>query len=710
MEWYGKYWCVSVDELTRDDRTVSDRSDALGPILTRGNYDTLARRGKLNVVRRGGGKGCPALVDINSLPDDLKARVRAKYPDADSEAAHQHKLFASYYEYDHAARQYYIRTLTRLNQSISNDRVYELAEEYAINASVIQAVLRLRSETRQYRKVRNGKMVSWAEMSDAITYYKDKYKHTLGTTPSRFATRVKAWERNGYDSLISAKFGNSAARKVTKRVALILAGIDVGDDHRPYACVVADRFNEFLRGERVLFEENGMPIDRDSLRDEQGRLPFVTQATVRRYLKKGTNNLLRSYEHDDYNTYKSLHETYNNRKRPEYSLSKISLDDRDLLLKVRWSEQRIDRVTGEVEDVEELVSLKVYLAYDVASEAIVGYCFSGKKRLDVLQGCVQDLYRTLIAHNLPNPYEVEVENHLVSKLKDTSFKKGNLFPEVTWCAPENSQQKRAEHFNRLFKYSIEKDYIKGVGRHWSSYEAHRSGKWHGKSFDADNNKHRTAYYDYDEACAFYEYLFGKWNSALHPDQDRYKGLTRWQVLLQCTNPNLETIDPVSVARWAGKSVKTSISRNRVRVSGRLFDISSLEVLDKLTPRNNKVVAYWWEQEDSHIDQVYLYQDDRLIDICTEAEEYQEALAERTAKDWAILRKQTEQRKAQRDWIESNRIEKIGSMSAEQYQWVEGIQPKAAGVAQLARCEEEDDIDLSKYMDKDATRQLAIQAQ
>lgn len=44
------------------------------------------------------------------------------------------------------------------------------------------------------------------------------------------------------------------------------------------------------------------------------------------------------------------------------------------------------------------------------------------------------------------PAEVEVENHLMSTLKETTLKEGNLFPFVRFAAAENPQEKSIEVF------------------------------------------------------------------------------------------------------------------------------------------------------------------------------------------------------------------------------------------------------------------------
>lgn len=704
MAWFGKKYCVSVDDLTRDDRTAVDKSDRLAPILSRVNYHKLCQRGKIIVLRRGGGRGCPALIDFESLPDDVKVRYREKYPDDKQDNEFLRNLCLEAYQFDSSALSYYVKELHLRHKSLGGERILELAQEYATNVSVIKAVIRIKQDASLYRKVRQGRAPSWSEMLGVIGYFREEFGHTLGGTATRFAQWVKRYEAEGLDALISKKFGNSSRRKVSVLVEKILLGIDVGDDFRPYNTVVAERFNAFLSGDLVLFDADGNPIDREQLRDAEGRLPFLSEKTVRNYLKKENNRMMRSKQHDSQHTFKGLYEPYNLRKSPEYSLSKVSLDDRDLMMKVLWSDERVDRETGEIKLHHEVTALKVYLSYDVASQCIIGYAFSGKKGIAQIEDCVRSMFRTLVAHGLPRPAEAEVENHLVTKLRDTLMGDGHLFGEVTWCAPGNSQQKRAEHMNRIFKYTIEKAHIAGVGRHYSTHEAHRSGKYHERVSDANNNRVKARYYRYEDACEFYSMLFDKYNNDLHSDQKRYPGMTRWQVLIQRANPSLPAIDMQSLARWAGERTKTSIKRTMCQVAGRTWRISSEQVLERLAPSSTRVEAQWWEQELGKIDQIYLYQNGIYIDTCQEQERYNEARCERTEEDESIRRQQEVYRARHRRYIEENEIKPITLMPIEDYEEIINQIPRAVGSAAVPRSPEEEDIDLDEWLDPTFIRQ------
>ena len=70
MEYYEGRLCVSYQELVD------------GGIMSAANYKQIAARGKMRVMRRGGGaSGCCALVAVDSLPSRFQPKVQELYPD-----------------------------------------------------------------------------------------------------------------------------------------------------------------------------------------------------------------------------------------------------------------------------------------------------------------------------------------------------------------------------------------------------------------------------------------------------------------------------------------------------------------------------------------------------------------------------------------------------------------------------------------------------
>ena len=71
MEFYNRYIAVTVAELTREDDGEA--------VMSYKNYNILAHRKSISVLRPGKGLAHPALIDWNSLPQRFKDKWVAKY-------------------------------------------------------------------------------------------------------------------------------------------------------------------------------------------------------------------------------------------------------------------------------------------------------------------------------------------------------------------------------------------------------------------------------------------------------------------------------------------------------------------------------------------------------------------------------------------------------------------------------------------------------
>lgn len=626
LQHYGKATVIELSDLIEDRRTSEDQSECLAPVVVYEHYRALARRGQLKVVRRGKGKGSSVLIDYNSLPVALRDKVDRRLGTDAVHVATIKKWFSEHYRRDRGAMEYYPKRLRELNLSLSLERIAQLTDEYTANASVLMAVKSLQADIRLLKRVMGGsKVVRWEQLASAISYYKQEVGHTLPQSAPRFRKALREFEEHGYESLISKKFGNQQTRKVDRDTLYLLLALD-NDDTRPYNSTVAERYNNFVEGLLTVYNpETGELYD-------PSKYKSLSETTVANYLSTPEAKALRGKVHDDYQTWRGKNQPFVLRKRPTMSLSKISLDDRDLKLKVNWREQGIS----------EIVSLKIYIAYDLASQAIIGYSFSGKKRHDIFIGCLRSTFRTLLTNNLPCPYEAEVEQHLVSDFKESIMRPGALFPEPYFLAPGNSQAKGAEHMNRLFKYQTEKEYIPNTGRHYARLDANQTNEE--KSFDEHNDRFKAKVWAYEDAVAFYEGLIYEYNHSPHSNTAYWGGRTRWEVLMESVNPQLAAIDTHKLATLIGEHRSTSVRRGHIKANYRSFALSP-EGVGKLKSRDGKVDAYWWEQVEGEMGEVHIYEGGRYIETAEEIYRVNEAKAEQTDEDRHLLHQQLQRVKA-----------------------------------------------------------------
>ena len=698
MEYYGKILCISYNDLTYDDRPVvvngkADYShsrclngvapsmlpaETLAPIMSIPNYKQLSARGQINVVRVGKGLGNYALIEIATLPQRFKDRIKAKYGEMEQNILKD--WFGQHYRIDAEARSFYTRFRFEDGSALPPDKI----NEYTVNASVLKAVVSVMADTNIMRKAMNGQTINWGEMAGAISYYQAEFGHTLPLSPHRFRERVNAYQKEGYESLISKKFKNQNTRKVNYRIERLLLSLD-SQDERPYNTTVAEMYNMFLMGELVVADvETGEVFDPKDFTDKKGNPIVLSEATIANYLNTPKNKALRAKLHDTQWDFNNQYRPYHLRAHAVYALSKISLDDRDLPRPMP-NGQRV----------------KAYYAYDVVSGAVVGYAYNRLKTRDLFLDCMRNMFQTLDRNGFYMPAELEVEHHLVENFADGLMKAGVVFPLIRWCNPGNSREKRAEHFNRAKKYGVEKRLQVGVGRWYARLEANRPKVE--KVYDEQNNTYKEKSYSYEELVADDIRAIQEYNNQLHPNQKMYPGMTRWDVLAGRQNPDLRPFDKAVLYRFIGNQTTTTIKQNMYcTVQYQQYRLPSPAEIEKLAPRNMKVDAYWLPDADGNVNEVYLYQNGEYICTCSLLERYNEATAEQTAADRAAYTEQAKYVSQFDKMMKDEKIQKVVVMRSSDAREIEQVEARA-----VPQPVEQPDEDYSDYMDTARYRREAV---
>ena len=617
MEYYGKILCISERDLTRDDRVDGASPEILAPIMSQSNYKQLKLRGKITVVRRGGGMGEYALVEVSSLPVRFKERVVAKYGKLEVDVLRD--WFGSHYRLSEEARSWYIGYRFADGKALPVERV----NEYTVNASVLDAVLEVLADTRLMRRAMQGTAVKWEQMAGAISYYQQEFGHTLPLSVNRFRHRVSAYKKDGYASLVSRKFKNSNSLKTDINVIRLVASLDCpADETRPYATVVTEHYNAFVRGEiDVCDPSTGELYDRENYVDKCGAPLVLSEGTVRNILNMAEYKALRSRHHDSQWTFNNAYRPHHLRHVPNWSLSKISADDRDLPRKMKDG--------GRVH---------AYYVGEVLSGCIIGYSYGRKKDDALFVDCMRNLFQTLDRHGMPTPGQIEVEHHIVNHFAEGLMKAREVFQHVRWCNPGNSQEKRQEHINRAKKYGVEKLHHAHIGRWYSKLEANRPKEQ--KVYDEDNNTWKVKGYSYDELVADDIAMIGEYNSQPHPNQKKYPGMSRWDVLVAMQNPELRQGERYYLYRYIGEHVKTTIRRNMYcTVNYSQYMLPNPKVIRLLAPGKMEVDAYYLPDLEGEVGEVYLYQNGEYLTTCKKAPRYNEATIEQTVADKAAYREQ-----------------------------------------------------------------------
>lgn len=200
MEYLGNIIAVTVADLTR-----SDDGDA---IMTLSNYQKLAHRGNLNVLRPGKGLGHPALIEFASLPERFRQKFVEKYGDPQRLLNKDRDML----KYDEKARAFYAEYRLEDGSSLKGEH----QEEYLVNASVLNHLISLENTQRSRRNMSgNSTPLNWDAIYQVCEKLRDEYFHTLPKNTARLREKIRQYKKDGYACLVSGKLSNANSTKIT---------------------------------------------------------------------------------------------------------------------------------------------------------------------------------------------------------------------------------------------------------------------------------------------------------------------------------------------------------------------------------------------------------------------------------------------------------------------------------------------------------------
>lgn len=599
MEYYDGRKCIRPSEL-----------EAAG-IMTQEYCRQLASRKRVEMARSGRGKGNYALVVVDSLPTQYLEEVKEKLGNGDEVLAAG--WFRENYERDQKAVAWFNDREKCPIEFKDEKKRRQWVEECVVNASVLNCCIRLYSRASDFQRVL-GNTYQWEKMAKAVESLREQFGHTLPTSMFRFRKKVAEYKRDGYASLISGKFGNQTARRMTHREERVILGIACLEN-QPYNTTVREMYIMFLTGELDVYDiDTGELYDPETFA-KKGEDPWIpSDATIANYLNKPKNKILIKNRHLSRTTFMHEEMPHMHRHNGQFSLSQITMDDVDLPRRMKGNER-----------------VHAYYVYDVVSQCRIGAAYARKKDEALVVECFRDMFRLIERNGWGMPAGIEVEQHLMSQYKDGFLRAGVAFPFVHFCAPQNSQEKYAEPLNGAFKRSVAHKNHTGIGRFYGKGKNRVESK---KISDENNDTWEDKrYYTFEELVADDRADNIEWNNTLHPNQKKYKGMTRWDVLVANINPTLQPLDKLTLSRYIGERVPTSVRRNStVRVRHEDWWLSAPEVLEKLDPNNYKVTAYFLPDENGEPTDVYIFQDDRYIDKVEKVQTYNRVMAEQTEED------------------------------------------------------------------------------
>ncbi|MFZ4545961.1 MAG: hypothetical protein ACOYN4_00920 [Bacteroidales bacterium] len=611
MEIYNNRVCIPANQYYHE---YSD-APGVGEIIKENfvsysSYKKQVVRKTIRISRHARGEGNYALIELDSLPPQHLAKIYERDPNPARTAFLDPSLHSV--KKDYQALEFYTTFHFPDGNPIRTDKVNNILL-WNNGASILNTVAseyknHVRERTKQGYRPLNSQFFANAAKFVTAKAVTDRFPNNLPTNPVRLREKFEEYSQIGYVALIKQNAGNNNATKISDKIQKLICFIATMPT-RPYNTKVVEVYNDFMNGKIELVDKaTGVQFIPEDYLDKNGNVVSFTEARVWQLINQPGLQVKVDKKRLGAKDFNDIHRPHRHRHNPEFSFSKISLDDRDLVWKDSVTKQRV----------------KAYYAYDVTSGCRVGSAYSMDKNEELFLDCLRDMFVFIDRHGFGIPLEVEVENHLVNKFfADLSV----MFPYLTICAPGNSQEKRAEHFNRYVKYTIEKNNHPGIGRWWLK------SKYNRVPVDRVGADFIQKMKPMDRLIADDILDTIQYNNAPHPNKKLYPGMTRMQVLIDNLNPTLPKFKKDFIYRYIGYATETSIVRNQyLSVQDGKYMLPSPYVLEKLKPNNRSVTAYWMPEEDGNISEIYIYQDGQFICTAEKLITYNEAKGERTEID------------------------------------------------------------------------------
>lgn len=199
---YNNALCISHAELTDS-------------IMSAANVRKLCSRGQIQQVRRAC-YGTSALYVVESLPVQYRAEVYRRYPDLKERA--ESKPFVESVEADGRAMQYFADYVLSDGRHLTTEK----QAEYANNCAVLNAFATLLERANSHRMRQSKKKVNqgefWTKAAAALPRLSDRWPNSLPASARRLRMKYAEYVKEGYECMISKKYQNKNAAKVSEDV------------------------------------------------------------------------------------------------------------------------------------------------------------------------------------------------------------------------------------------------------------------------------------------------------------------------------------------------------------------------------------------------------------------------------------------------------------------------------------------------------------
>ena len=480
MEYYNKLVCVTFEDL------ISDH------IMKEGTLKSLLSRGRIQYARRGRGEGSPALIVYNSLPEKYRKVFENIYGNPEEEI--KKAMMKDKVTLDGSARSWYEGFEYDLNgrQTRLEER---LIEEYTLNASVLNELIRMMGERKALRAaLGKGMGEVWSTILATSEELRATYPHTLPKNLARLKDKLNAYKKEGYGALISGKIGNQNTLKITEDagrmlVALKRSKVPVYTDRQLF-----DKYNEVAPtyGWKVLRSLSGLKAWLNSAAIEPlwYDAVFGEQASRVRFDRR--------------------HHT----KLPEQRDSLWYGDGTKLNLYYRGDDGKV-------------YTTSAYEVIDAYSEVMLGYYISDNE--DYISQ--YHAYRMAIQNSGHKPYEIVTDNQGGHKKNDSLGFFSKICHIHRPTSPYNGRSKTIENLFYRFQHNVLHKHFNFTGQNITTVKT--SSRPNMEFIEANKGMLPT----YNELLDIYAEARREWNEMPHP----MTGIPRNEMYKQSVNEGTQKV-------------------------------------------------------------------------------------------------------------------------------------------------------------------------
>ena len=461
MEYFNKILCVTSPELTSGSN----------PIFKEGTLNVYASKGKVSRVHRFGGEGGYTLYAWSSIPQKYKARYMERY--GDPEQRMKEAMMRDRIKLDSEAREWY-EAFTYEKNGTREHLTEKLIEEYTINASVLKELLKMMAQRRAIRQSLNASAAgAWEIIYKSSEVMREEYQHTLPQNEARLKAKIKAFQADGYSSLISGKVGNQNTIKITPEFGQLL--------------IALKRCRIPVYTDTQLFEEANRQAEAN------GWKPLKSLSGMKRWLNSAA---IMPLWYDTVHGEQAARQKFGRKHRTALPTKRDAL----------WYGDGTKLNLYYKDDAGKVRTTQVYVVIDAMSEVMLGWHISDSEDYEAQYLA----YRMAIQTSKHKPYEIVHDNQGGHKKLDADglFKKLCHVHRTT--QPYNGESKTIEAvFGRFQQQVLHKDW-RFTGQ---NITAKKMSSRPNLEFIEEN---KDSLYTLDELKYAYTKATKEWNSMQHP--------------------------------------------------------------------------------------------------------------------------------------------------------------------------------------------------